>query len=153
MPFGQFFRNRLIGWIGHALLVQPSKTAHRIFFSFIFDFSFIFLNMKPLSEVASCLLVIQIQIQAVWLVCIGLHVAFFLVFILLHHSLSLLRGSGVSKNLRGPQDCLFLPQFSFLYLQYGSMGCWVFKQGIQNKKKICPKPTYPKEIIKFWELV
>ena len=34
MPFWQFFRNRLIGWIGHALLVQPSKTAHRIFFLF-----------------------------------------------------------------------------------------------------------------------
>ena len=28
------FRNRLIGWIGYALLVQPSKTAHRIFFPF-----------------------------------------------------------------------------------------------------------------------
>ena len=46
VPFGQFFRNWLIGWIGHALLVQPSKTTHRIFFflSFIFQFSFIFLN-------------------------------------------------------------------------------------------------------------
>ena len=32
MPFWQFFRNRLIGWIGHTLLVQPSKTVHRIFF-------------------------------------------------------------------------------------------------------------------------
>ena len=28
MPFWQFFRNRLIGWIGHALLVQPSKNYH-----------------------------------------------------------------------------------------------------------------------------
>ena len=65
MPFWQFFRNWLIGWIGHALLVQPSKTAPRIFFSFILKFSFILLNMKPLSEVAPGLLVIQIQIQAV----------------------------------------------------------------------------------------
>ena len=33
MPFWQFFRNRLNGWIGHALLVcKPSKTVHRIFF-------------------------------------------------------------------------------------------------------------------------
>ena len=38
MPFWQFFRNRLIGWIGHALLVQPSKTAHRIFFLFYIYF-------------------------------------------------------------------------------------------------------------------
>jgi hypothetical protein len=35
------------------------------FFSFIFKFSFIFLNMKTLSEVAPGLLVIQIQIQVV----------------------------------------------------------------------------------------
>ena len=39
------------------------------FFSFLFQFSFIFLNMKLLSEVAPRLLVIQIQIQAVWIVC------------------------------------------------------------------------------------
>ena len=26
MPFWQFFRNRLISWIGHTLLVQPSKS-------------------------------------------------------------------------------------------------------------------------------
>ena len=37
MSFWQFFRNRLIGWIGHAPLVQPSKTAHRIFFLFYID--------------------------------------------------------------------------------------------------------------------
>ena len=29
MPFWQFLRNWLIGWIGHALLVQPSISAHR----------------------------------------------------------------------------------------------------------------------------
>ena len=29
MPFWQFFRNWLIGWIGHALLVQPSISDHR----------------------------------------------------------------------------------------------------------------------------
>ena len=45
------------------------------------------------------------------LVCIRLHVAFFLVFLLLHHSLSLDRDSGGSKNLRGPQVCLFIPIF------------------------------------------
>ena len=32
--FVNFCRNRLIGWIGHALLVQPTKTAYRIFFLF-----------------------------------------------------------------------------------------------------------------------
>jgi hypothetical protein len=37
VPFWQFFRNRLIGWIGHALLVQPSKTALGIFFSLLFS--------------------------------------------------------------------------------------------------------------------
>jgi hypothetical protein len=46
--------------------VQPSKTAHRIFFiSFLFSL-LIFIYFKPLSEVVSRLLVIQIQIQAVW---------------------------------------------------------------------------------------
>ena len=34
MPFWQFFRSRLIGWIGHALLVQSSKTAYRIMLLF-----------------------------------------------------------------------------------------------------------------------
>ena len=29
MPFWQFLRIWLIGWIGHALLVQPSISAHR----------------------------------------------------------------------------------------------------------------------------
>ena len=66
MPFWQFLRNRLNGWIGHALLVQPSKMAHGIFFSLLYlIFSFIFLNTKPLSKVAPGLLFIQIQIQAV----------------------------------------------------------------------------------------
>ena len=32
--FWQFFRNRLIDWIGHVLLVQHSKTTHTIFFRF-----------------------------------------------------------------------------------------------------------------------
>ena len=32
VPFWQFFRNRRIGWIGHSLLVQSSKTDYRIFF-------------------------------------------------------------------------------------------------------------------------
>ena len=39
MPFRQFFRNRPIGWIGHALLVQPSISAHRIF---SFNFKLLF---------------------------------------------------------------------------------------------------------------
>ena len=34
MPFWQFFRNRLIGWIGHALLMQPSTTTCWFFFLF-----------------------------------------------------------------------------------------------------------------------
>jgi hypothetical protein len=43
VPFWQFFRNQLISWIGHALLVQPSISAHKIFFSiFYFDFNFFF---------------------------------------------------------------------------------------------------------------
>ena len=42
-----------------------TKTAHRIFFSFIFWFSIFFFDMKPLSEVALGLLIIQIQIQTV----------------------------------------------------------------------------------------
>jgi hypothetical protein len=58
VPFWEFFRNWLIGWIGHALLVQPSKKV----FSFIFFF-FSFFDMKPLSEVVPRLIVIQIQIQ------------------------------------------------------------------------------------------
>ena len=36
VPFWQFFRNRLIGGIGHTLFVQPSKTALRIFFSLFY---------------------------------------------------------------------------------------------------------------------
>ena len=48
----------------HDLLVQPSKTAHTIFLILIL-FIFFFLNMKPLSEVAPGLLIIQIQIQEV----------------------------------------------------------------------------------------
>ena len=35
-------------------------------FSFKSSFSFIFLNMRPLSEAVPSILVIQIQIQAVW---------------------------------------------------------------------------------------
>ena len=54
--FGNFTRDWLIGWIGHALLVQPSITAHRIFFSLFFSFLFYSLNMKPLSEVMPGLL-------------------------------------------------------------------------------------------------
>ena len=42
MPIWQFSRNRLIGWIGHALLVQPSKTAHRIFFFLFYTLIFIY---------------------------------------------------------------------------------------------------------------
>ena len=42
VPFWQFFRNRLIGWIGHALLRQPSICTPKIIFS-IFIY---FLNMN-----------------------------------------------------------------------------------------------------------
>ena len=66
MPFWQFFLDRLIGWIGHALLVQPSKTAHKVFYSHLyFNFPLFFLNMKPLSVEMACLLGIQNEIQAV----------------------------------------------------------------------------------------
>ena len=34
MPFWQFFRNQLIAWIGHALLVQPLKRLINFFFLF-----------------------------------------------------------------------------------------------------------------------
>ena len=34
MLLWQFLRNQLIGWIGQALLVQPTISAHRIFFLF-----------------------------------------------------------------------------------------------------------------------
>jgi hypothetical protein len=45
--------HQLIGWIGHALLVQPSISAHRIFFSiFYFNFNLFLLKIKPLSEEA-----------------------------------------------------------------------------------------------------
>ena len=64
----QFFRNWLSGWVGHTLLVQPSKRLADFFFSFIIQFSLIFYNMKTLSEVGPHLLVIQIQIQAVCVV-------------------------------------------------------------------------------------
>ena len=40
--FGNFTRNWLIGWIGHALLVQPSKTTHRFFSLLYFHFHFFF---------------------------------------------------------------------------------------------------------------
>ena len=64
------------------------------------------------------------------LVCIRLHVAFFLVFLLLHHSFSLDKGSGVSKYLRGQQYCLFLPLFSFLYLLSGNIcTLWGMEKG------------------------
>ena len=48
---------------GRQILEHPNCPPN-LFFSFLF--LFISLNMKPLSEVAPGLLVIQIQIQAVW---------------------------------------------------------------------------------------
>ena len=38
----EFFKKLVIGWIGPALLVQPSKTAHRIFFSLLYFNLFFF---------------------------------------------------------------------------------------------------------------
>jgi hypothetical protein len=72
ISFWQFFRNRLIGWIGHALLVQPSISAHRIFFFSFIYFLIILSDIKPLSVEAPHVLVIQIQIQAVCTVHIAL---------------------------------------------------------------------------------
>ena len=43
------FRNQLSGWIGQALLVQPSKTARGIFFSLLyFNFHFFFLKYETI---------------------------------------------------------------------------------------------------------
>ena len=53
-------------WIKLDKLDHFQNGSQDFFLSFLFWFSFIFLNMKPLSEVAPGLLVIQIQIQAVW---------------------------------------------------------------------------------------
>ena len=47
------------------------KTAHWIFFLFYILILIHFFPMKPLSEVAPGLLVIQIQIQAVWAVMLN----------------------------------------------------------------------------------
>ena len=78
------------------------------------------------------------------LVCIRLHVAFLLVFILLQHSLSLVRGNGRSENLEGSQliDWLFLLLFSFLYQQIlghigdGGMGS-TLRQAIRTIHQRC----------------
>ena len=63
--FWQFFRNQLIDWIGHVLLVQHSKTTHTIFFRF-YTLIFIGFFEYELTEVVPGLLIIQIQILAVW---------------------------------------------------------------------------------------
>ena len=49
--------NRLIGWIGHALLEQPSKTTHKIFFSLLY-FSF---NLDCGSWNLQCYLVLHVH--------------------------------------------------------------------------------------------
>jgi hypothetical protein len=58
LPFFQ----KSADWLDWPALQNGSQY---FFFSFIFKFSFVFLNAKPLSEVAPGLLVSQIQIQAV----------------------------------------------------------------------------------------
>jgi hypothetical protein len=63
--FGNFTRNQLIGWIGHALLVQPCKTAHRIFFLFYILIFIYFLKYETIVRSSAWSFVIQIQIQAV----------------------------------------------------------------------------------------
>ena len=50
----QIGRNWLIGWIGHALLVQPSKTAHRIFVSLLYFNSYLFFKIWNQSRSKQC---------------------------------------------------------------------------------------------------
>ena len=61
---------KLVDWLDWLRPVSASiqNSSQDIFVSliFIFYYKLCFLNTKPLSEVASILLVIQIQIQAVW---------------------------------------------------------------------------------------
>ena len=74
----RFWRTVLTGQFAN-LLISELFHKQKIWFNFVsflteqslFSFSFIFLNMKLLSEVAPLLLVIQIQIQAVWLIFRG----------------------------------------------------------------------------------
>ena len=66
VPFGQFFRNRLIGWIGHALLLlQPSISLDRKnnLAKIIFLINY---ELKTPSVEMACLLGIQNEIQAAW---------------------------------------------------------------------------------------
>ena len=58
---------KLADWLDWPCPVSAAlqNDSQDFFFSLIFKFSYIFLNMKTLSEVAPGLLFIQIQIQAV----------------------------------------------------------------------------------------
>ena len=64
--------DKYIGKVSAALQNRPQD----FFIFFIFQFLFIFLNMKPLSEVASGVLVIQIPIQAVCLTKVHFNVIY-----------------------------------------------------------------------------
>ena len=68
MPFWQFLRNWLIGWIGHALLVQPSISAHRKWPEMVVSASTNQVWTKITIRSYAWSFAIQIQIQAVWFV-------------------------------------------------------------------------------------
>ena len=64
-----FFRNRLIGWIGHALLEQPSISIHRKKFNK--SFFLISYELKTPSVEMACLLGVHNKMQAA---CEGMHI-------------------------------------------------------------------------------
>ena len=66
MPFWQFLRNWLIGWIGHALLVQPSISAHRKWPEMVVSASTNQVWTKITIRNYAWSFAIQIQIEAVW---------------------------------------------------------------------------------------
>ena len=66
MTFWQFFRNWRIGWIGHALSVQPSISAHRKWPEMVVSASTNQVWTKIIIRSYAWSFAIQIQIQAVW---------------------------------------------------------------------------------------
>ena len=70
MPFWQFLRNWLIGWIGHALLVQPSISAHKKWPKMVVSASTNQVWTKITIRSYAWSFAIQIQIQAVYEDCL-----------------------------------------------------------------------------------
>ena len=70
MPFWQFYqKNRPIGWIGHALWVQPSISAHRKWPEMVVSASTNQVWTKITIKSYAWSFAIQIQIPAVWFGC------------------------------------------------------------------------------------